>query len=54
MTWVGSPTAPGRRIGSQEVGRALDSEPAAVEEVGVDHGGLDGAVAEELLDVRMS
>jgi hypothetical protein len=34
----------------QEVGRALDSEAAAVEDVGVDHGGLDRAVSEELLD----
>lgn len=33
-----------------EVGGALDSVAAAVEDVGLDHGGPDRAVPEELLD----
>jgi hypothetical protein len=34
----------------EAVGRAEDSGGASVEDVGVDHGGGDVAVAEELLD----
>ncbi|MGH3431143.1 MAG: hypothetical protein ACRDQZ_26840 [Mycobacteriales bacterium] len=33
----------------EAVGRAFDTAPAAVEHVGVDHGGLDVAMAEDLL-----
>jgi hypothetical protein len=40
--------------GARLVEGAADAEGAAVDDVGVDHGGGDVAVAEELLMVRMS
>jgi len=36
--------------GSTPVGRALDRQPRLVQDVGVDHGGRDVGVTEQLLD----